>query len=100
MNRIIIIVCEGPSERAYIQELNRFLKEEEIPVKFIGKSSGGGQYSIVVNEYKKVKKDNPRDEILIWVDKDRYLRNDANDMDNYLKKPSNIPNFLFNLIHA
>ncbi len=99
MNRIIIVICEGPSEYAYIQELNRFLKEENIPIKFIGKSSDGGQYSKVIKRYKKVKKDNPRDEIVIWIDWDRYLRNDAKDRDNYLKKPSNIPDFLFSYMN-
>jgi hypothetical protein len=29
-NRNIIIVCEGASEKAYIQELNRYLEEKEI----------------------------------------------------------------------
>lgn len=33
-NRNIIIVCEGPSEKAYIQELNRYLEEEDIPLHF------------------------------------------------------------------
>jgi uncharacterized membrane-anchored protein len=29
-NRNIIIVCEGASEKAYIQELKRYLEEKEI----------------------------------------------------------------------
>ena len=31
-NQNIIIVCEGASEKAYIQELNRYLEEEDIPL--------------------------------------------------------------------
>lgn len=95
MNKVIIVICEGPSERAYIQELNRYLKENDILIRFIPKSSDGGQFSKVIKKYKEVKKDNPRESIAIWVDKDRYLRNDSKDMDNYKKKPSSIPDFLF-----
>ncbi len=93
--KIIIIVCEGTSERAYIQELNRLLKEENIPLSFIPRSSDGGQYSKVESEYKKARKDNRNTRILIWIDWDRYQRNDNLDMDNYKKKPTGIPEFLF-----
>jgi len=34
-NRNIIIVCEGASEKAYIQELKRYLEEEDIALHFI-----------------------------------------------------------------
>ena len=62
-------MCEGASEKAYIQELNRYLQEEEdIPLHFIPRPSNGGQYSFVVKKYKEVRKDNRIGEILIWVD--------------------------------
>lgn len=91
----ILVVCEGPSERAYIQELNRYLNEEEIPLIFIPKSSDGGQYTLVIRKYKEVRKANRSSEIIIWVDYDRYQRNDDSDMDNYRSKPAAIPDFLF-----
>ncbi|NCC12395.1 MAG: hypothetical protein EOM32_03370 [Spirochaetia bacterium] len=94
-NKNIIIVCEGASEKAYIQELNRYLEEEDIPLHFIPRPSNGGQYSFVVKKYKEVRKDNRMGEILIWVDWDRYQRNDNSDMDNYLGRPNEIPAFLF-----
>ncbi len=94
-NKTIIIVCEGASEKAYIQELNRYLEEEDIPLHFIPRPSNGGQYSPVVQKYKEVRKHNKTTRILIWVDWDRYQRNDNSDMDNYRKKPGDIPDFLF-----
>jgi hypothetical protein len=94
-NKTIIIVCEGASEKAYIQELNRYLEEEEIPLNFIPRPSNGGQYGPVVQKFKEVRKNNKTTRILIWVDWDRYQRNDNSDMDNYRKKPSDIPDFLF-----
>ena len=55
-----IIVCEGSSEVAYLQELNRLLREKEIPLVYIHKSCDGGQYSKVVRTYKKAKKESSK----------------------------------------
>lgn len=98
-NRNIIIVCEGPSEKAYIQELNRYLEQEDIPLHFIPWPSNGGQYAPVVKKYREVRKDNRTAKILIWVDWDRYLRNDNADMDNYRNKSNDIPDFLFSYMN-
>ncbi len=94
-NRNIIIVCEGASEKAYIQELNRYLEEEDIPLHFIPRPSNGGQFSPVVKKYREVRKENRTASILIWVDWDRYQRNDNADLDNYRRKSNDIPDFLF-----
>lgn len=88
-------MCEGASEKAYIQELNRYLEEEDIPLRFIPRPSNGGQYTPVVRKYKEVRRDNKTTEIFIWVDYDRYQRNDNSDADNYRSKSDDIPNFLF-----
>ncbi len=95
LNKTMIIVCEGASEKAYIQELNRYLEKEDIPLRFIARPSNGGQYAPVVKKYREVRKDNRTTRILIWVDLDRYQRNDNSDMDNYRSKPDDIPDFLF-----
>src|SRR5690554_5613842 len=91
----IIIVCEGPSEEAYIQELNRIFREKECHFLLIPRTSEGGDYKTVVNKYKSVRKNNPRDQIYIWVDFDLYKRNDKGNYDKYKNKPSHIPEFLF-----
>ncbi len=90
-----IIICEGSSEVAYLQELNKLLREKEIPLVYIHKSCDGGQYSKVVRAYKKAKKDNPRTSIHICIDFDTYLRNDTNNWTSYQNKPKSIPEFLF-----
>jgi len=94
-NRNIIVICEGPSERAYLQELNRYLAEEAIPLHFIPRSSNGGQYAGVVKKYKEERSNNRRTEILIWVDRDIYERNNDGNMEAYRSKPADIPDFLF-----
>lgn len=98
-NKTIIIVCEGASEKAYIQELNRYLEEQDIPLHFIPRPANGGQYAHVVRKFREERKINNTYRILIWVDSDRYQRNDRSDMDNYRKRPSDIPNFLFSYMN-
>ncbi len=92
----IIIVCEGQSEVAYIQELNRLLTETHIRVVLIPKNVGGGHYSQVGKRYKGEKARNPRSQILIWVDYDIHARNDNETRTAYENKTQGIPDFYFN----
>lgn len=94
-NKIIIVVCEGPSERAYLQEMNRYFDEEGIPIHFIPMSSGGGDYVNIEKKFRAVRKGNHRSEILIWADWDIYQRNNHSNMEHYQSKPEDIPDFLF-----
>ena len=93
--QVHIIICEGTSEAVYLQELNRFLREEEIPLVYKPESCDGGQYSNVVRKYKKTRKNNPRSTIHICVDFDIYLRNDNSNWTSYETRPKDIPEFLF-----
>ncbi|MDT4763191.1 hypothetical protein [Sphaerochaeta sp. PS] len=90
-----MIICEGTSEAVYLQELNRFLREEEIPLVYIPISSNGGQYSKVVKTYKTARKNNPRTPIHICLDYDIYLRNNDGNWASYVNRPKSIPEFLF-----
>ena len=99
MKKAIIVVCEGNSERAYIQKLNRYLRENDYPFTFQAQSVGCGHYKEVVKKYKKEQKGNRRTEILIWVDKDIYVRNERNNRDQYDRKPRGIPDFLFSCMN-
>lgn len=95
----MLIVCEGPSERAYLQELNRYLNDNEIPLYFAPYPSNGGQFNLVRKKYRETFKNNPRSKIVIWVDIDRYKRNDDGDNDKYQKKKTYIPDFLFSYMN-
>jgi hypothetical protein len=90
-----LVICEGASETAYFQKLNRYLRESQINLTLLPKCCKGGQYSIVVQKYKQVFKGNKNSLILIWVDYDMYCRNDQGNQDSYNNKPSGIPDFLF-----
>ena len=97
--RPYIIICEGNSEYAYIQKLNRFLSENNYDFTLIAKIVGTGHYKEVQRKYRNERKNNPKLPIEIWVDKDTYVRNDEGDKDNYKKKPSKIPDFLFSMMN-
>lgn len=90
-----MILCEGSSEYAYIQILNRILVDNSINISFVAKEVGNGHFSDVEKEYKKQCKKNAKLEKIIWVDKDIYKRNEKNNSRKYSNKKSNIPDFLF-----
>ncbi len=94
-NQYLIIVCEGLSEYAYIQELNRTLRELGVRAVLHPVCIGSGFYAKAVAKFRQVKKDNPRDTIHIWVDYDIYARNERNCRDEYERRPQGIPAFLF-----
>lgn len=97
--RPYIIICEGNSEYAYIQKLNRFLSENGYDFTLIAKRVGTGHYKEVQKKYNIERKNNPKLPIEIWVDKDTYIRNDEGDGDKYAQKPSKIPDFLFSVMN-
>lgn len=80
---VYLVVCEGKSEKIYLQELNRFLEDNDYPFSFIPKPIGSGHYVQAIKTYNQEKKKSPKDNIIIWLDKDTYIRNDRNDKDNY-----------------
>ncbi|MEZ0295806.1 MAG: RloB domain-containing protein, partial [Candidatus Methylacidiphilales bacterium] len=100
-----LIVCEGESERAYLQQLQAFLEKQplkpgafESPVKFIGPQSAvtkSGVFSNLKNQYSSVRRDNKKASIQIWADFDLYHRNHKKCAENYAKRPPGIPNFCF-----
>ena len=99
IKKVYFVLCEGSSERAYIQELNRYFNRENYPFTLVPKSLGGGAYKLVIKRYKLEKKENKRIKFLIWIDKDIYKRNDNRNQDQYLNKPKNIPNFYFSYMN-
>ena len=94
-NKVFILVCEGESEFAYIQELNRLLRELEINAILQPICIGTGFFANVVATYKSIRKNNPRTTIFIWVDWDIYARNERGCNTTYAHKPDGIPDFCF-----
>ena len=72
-----IILCEGESEIAYIQELNRYLRENECDFIFIPKLIGSGFFTDVHKKHKEERKKNLRTPIKIFLDDDIYVRNEG-----------------------
>lgn len=95
-NKTFIVICEGASEDAYLIQLNRIFREEEIPLNFVPRPVGCGDYPAVEKKYKTEHEKNPRSRFLIWIDNDIYKRNTKDNKTNYQQKPAGIPDFLFN----
>lgn len=100
-----IIVCEGESEWAYLQRLQGFLDDLELPpdtfetpLQFIATKRSvvkGGEYKRMENHYRCTRKEHRKTSIEIWADFDLYHRNDFKCADHYKAKPGGIPDFLF-----
>lgn len=100
-----IIVCEGESERAYLQRLQGFLDDQELPpntfetpLRFIGPVSAlakTGSFGKIKSTYNKTRGTNRTASIQIWADFDLYHRNDQNCAVSYAAKTAGIPDFLF-----
>jgi hypothetical protein len=96
---IIVIVCEGESERAYLQRLQSFLQPQTpdpVPLRFVvGEVANKGTFGILKSAFNKTRRDNKKSSIQIWADFDLYHRNDHRCADNYAAKTAGIPDFLF-----
>ena len=108
---LFIMVCEGRSERAYLQRLQSFLDNETecwpVPLQFIprlpvggdGLEQGGGYYANILKCFKSERKKNRKSRIEVWVDDDIYVREDGErereNRASYLAKLGSIPDFHF-----
>ena len=100
-----IIVCEGESERAYLQRLQGFLDDQalppdtfETPLRFIGPESAlakTGTFGKIKSAYNQTRRANKTASVLIWADFDLYHRNDCQCATHYAAKTAGIPDFLF-----
>ena len=100
-----LIVCEGESERAYLQRLQTFLDAQTSPQNtfepalcFIAPSSGlvkTGYFNTIKNTYNRTRRENKNASIQVWADFDLYHRNDKGCAELYANKSSGVPDFLF-----
>ena len=100
-----IVVCEGESEWAYLQRLQGFLDDQELPLgafetplQFIAPERGivkSGSFGKLKSRFLKTQRYNKRSAIAIWSDFDLYHRNDNKCAEQYAAKPAGIPDFHF-----
>lgn len=100
-----IIVCEGESEWAYLQRIQGFLDDQELPprtfetpLRFIVPEriiAKNGSFGILKNRYTRTRTENRRLSIQVWADFDLYHRNDNQCAQLYAAKTAGIPDFLF-----
>jgi len=108
-----VIVSEGSSERAYIQQLRSFLANRmpvgddfrprlDLMPKVTNNGAGGGQFSLVQQTYRKCRKADKHTPIMVWVDADIYVRNEGaveeRNAKSYAGK-KDLPDFLFSVMN-
>ena len=96
---IIIVIAEGQSEIAYLNELNRFLREEEIGWVFYPVKAVNGQYREIRKTYREVWRRNRSARIEILVDRDIYIR-EQNEREDYRhREDDGLPFFRFSYMN-
>lgn len=93
-NDIYLIVCEGDSEVAYVQELNRYLNEQGKPIVFLPVNAGGGSFR-TIRQCCRTRKTQRNGRTFVLADKDIYVRNDNGSGVSYEKEKDVLPPFLF-----
>lgn len=81
-----VIVCEGKSECAYIQELNRYLREEGVEHHLHPEDAGGGKPDRVKAACKRVRLRERGVELRIWLDKDIYFRDSTLQLPEHIER--------------
>ena len=93
-NEIYLVICEGDSEVAYVQELNRFLNERGARIVFQAVNSGGGGFS-TVRQCCRDRKTRRNGRTFVFADRDIYVRNDSRNSECYEREKEVLPPFLF-----
>lgn len=89
-----LLICEGDSEFAYVQELNRLLAKCGVPIVFLPHNAGGGGFGNVRQACRKLK--TKRDgRTFVVADKDIYFRNEKGNGTAYERGKHLVPPFLF-----
>ena len=89
-----LLICEGDSGFAYVQELNRFLNEQGLPIVFVAHNAGGGGFKNL-RQVCRTLKTRKNDRTFIMADKDIYHRDDNGSETAYEREKSHMPPFLF-----
>ena len=90
----ILIICEGDSEYAYVQEVNRYLNDAGSRRVFIARNAGGGYFGNI-RQYCRALKTKRNGRTFVLADADIYERNDRGCGDQYAAEKEIVPPFLF-----
>lgn len=88
-----LVICEGASEFAYTQELNRFLNENSQPLTLSPHNAESGSLK-VIRKYCRARKRGVKAAI-VMLDYDIYKRNDNNNLNLYQQHKDRLPKFCF-----
>ena len=92
-NQYYLIICEGASEVAYVQELNRFLSENGCALTLGVKDAQGGSFKKIrlLCRSLHIRMGN----VFVMVDRDIYFDEASANRKQYEKEMDKLPKFLF-----
>lgn len=94
-NSPLIVLCEGASELAYISEINRlFVRGAYGSAAFSPRMVGSGHFNNIRRKYKEAIKEQRKPSLVIWVDRDLFVRNDRKCQSLFLEDKT-VPKELF-----
>jgi len=94
LRRHYLVICEGASEFAYVQELGRFLSENDIPLALSAHNVESGNFKTIRRYCRKFIKGKKND-ALVMLDYDIYFRNENGNKDLYRDNKDKLPLFCF-----
>ncbi|MEG1740776.1 MAG: hypothetical protein RR250_05565 [Akkermansia sp.] len=95
MQQVFYVICEGKSECAYLQELNKELAEEDIPISFQAFSADNGTFACLKNKWKTQHLGKGRN-VFFFADWDLFYRDSLKGKTLYDKEREKLPRFYFN----
>ena len=98
-NRIIHVVCEGHSEVAYLNELNKLFRENGGNIVLKPYRAVNGSYLEIRKKYREVWRNNRNADICILVDRDIYERSPKESCLYSHHLDDHLPDFLFNYMN-
>lgn len=101
--KVVFVVCEGSSDAKYLQWLSSFFNGNNIPLVLKPSSIGSGDFLSAKKKYKEIfksecQKKHSKPDVIVWVDKDIYIRNEGGNRTKYEKKES-LPDFKFSYMN-
>lgn len=92
--RHYLAICEGSSEFAYVQELNRFLNENGLDLVFSAVDAGGGGFDNIRSLCRK-RRIRPESRAFVLADRDLYFDETTLNGRRYAQGKDKLPKFFF-----
>lgn len=99
LNKVVHVICEGASEVAYLNELNRLFRESDKGLILRPHKAVNGSYVEIRRKYQEVWKNDRKGTVQVLVDRDVYERSPNERLLYSNHDKDHLPDFLFNYMN-